>query len=249
VAGVAASTGILIAYDQDLVDNTRKGMHHLGISGTGKQKDIIPGIPVQYPTDVGSAIYYFGDGMVPAVALTGILGYGLIASDDRALLTASHLAAGLLTTGVLCQTIKHTTGRQTPIRATQDGGKWQWFPNQREYMKNVPSYDAYPSGHVATLMLTMTVLHEDYPGAWWILPAGWTLMVPLMFQMMNNGVHWASDYPIAIAMGYGLGKQAASHGRTVSDASASGWERPAVQYSFVPMPVAGGGGLAAVGTF
>lgn len=32
---------------------------------------------------------------------------------------------------------------------------------------------------------------------------------------MNNGVHWASDYPLGLALGYGLGKVAVSHGRKV----------------------------------
>ena len=31
--------------------------------------------------------------------------------------------------------------------------------------------------------------------------------------MVNNGVHWASDYPLGIAMGYVFGKASAKLGR------------------------------------
>jgi hypothetical protein len=34
---------------------------------------------------------------------------------------------------------------------------------------------------------------------------------------MNNGVHWASDYPLAIALGYSFGKIIQARGHTVYD--------------------------------
>jgi hypothetical protein len=34
----------------------------------------------------------------------------------------------------------------------------------------------------------------------------------LMFQMINNGVHWVSDYPLGIAMRYNIGKISAHRG-------------------------------------
>jgi hypothetical protein len=37
-----------------------------------------------------------------------------------------------------------------------------------------------------------------------------------MFQMVNNGVHWVSDYPLGIAMGYVIGKIAAHLGENQS---------------------------------
>jgi hypothetical protein len=39
------------------------------------------------------------------------------------------------------------------------------------------------------------------------------MMTMLGLQMMNNGVHWASDYPVALALGYGLGRIAVRRGR------------------------------------
>jgi hypothetical protein len=79
------------------------------------------------------------------------------------------------------------------------------------------------------------------------------MMALLGFQMMNNDVHWASDYPLAIAIGYGLGKHAVSRGRTLVDAPDSketSSKKDATTLEVAPFPVQGrGGGLALSGTF
>ena len=36
----------------------------------------------------------------------------------------------------------------------------------------------------------------------------------LGYAMLNNGVHWASDYPVGIALGYAFAKIAVRNGRT-----------------------------------
>lgn len=251
VAGIAVATAGLLIFDQDLVD----GAHRLGRRAhisEGKMKTV-PVVPIPYPTDAGSALYYIGDGMVPVTLTAAILGYGLITSDRRVLQTSSHLAEGLLSVAVVAQTLKHLTGRESPSRATESGGRWRPFPDPSAYMRNVPAFDAFPSGHMATAMVTVTVLAEDYPEYWLIRPVGYGLMTLLGFQMMNNDVHWASDYPLAIGIGYGLGKRAVSHGRKVvpaadgSDDVASRDRRRGV--SVLPLPMKDGGALLVSGTF
>ena len=59
----------------------------------------------------------------------------------------------------------------------------------------------------------LTIITQNYPEYPIIKPVGYTLMTLLAIQMMNNGVHWASDYPLSIAMGYYLGKIAVDGGR------------------------------------
>ena len=39
----------------------------------------------------------------------------------------------------------------------------------------------------------------------------------LGWQMLNNGAHWASDYPLGIAMGYLVGKISTRLGRSPGD--------------------------------
>lgn len=254
IAGLAAVTGGLVAVDQDIFNGAKDVGHNLNISGSnGKMGRAWSGSPIQYPTDIGTALYYIGDGMIPISIATGMLGYGLASSDVRSLQTSSQLAEGILSVAIVVQTIKRTTGRESPDKRTQSGGAWRPFPSFKEYGKDIPKYDAFPSGHLATTMMTITVLADNYPEYTLIKPIGYGLMTLLGFQMMNNGVHWASDYPIAIAIGYGLGKVAVSHGRKVvstGNIPEKSSKRSLISdIAMLPMPIENGGALFAVGTF
>lgn len=82
-------------------------------------------------------------------------------------------------------------------------------------------YDAFPSGHLSTAMVAVTVISSNYPEYTFMKPLGYTLMSALTFQMVNNGGHWYSDYPLAIAMGWMFGKIAVDRGRVKAANSAS----------------------------
>ena len=77
-------------------------------------------------------------------------------------------------------------------------------------MENTSSYDAMPSDHVATLTSTVTVIGKNYPEVKWIRPVGYTLIGVLGIEMMNSGVHWASDYPLGFLIGYSVGSVVAN---------------------------------------
>jgi membrane-associated phospholipid phosphatase len=142
--------------------------------------------------------------------------YGFIASDNRALRTASQITEAVLASGAVVQVLKHITGRQSPFVSTMPGGRWDFFPNQINYHKHVPSYDAFPSGHVTTALATVVVIAENYPDIKWIKPLGYTLTGLLAISMVNTGIHWYSDYPLAVVFGYTFGMIAA-HPEGVSD--------------------------------
>lgn len=108
--------------------------------------------------------------------------------------------------GIITQALKHLTARESPFSSIQNRGKWKFFPNQKEYSKHVPHYDAFPSGHIATLMGAVTIISDNYPEYRFIRPAGYALCGLLGFAMVNNGVHWVSDYPLELAIGYVMGK-------------------------------------------
>ncbi|OIO60130.1 MAG: hypothetical protein COX57_09405 [Alphaproteobacteria bacterium CG_4_10_14_0_2_um_filter_63_37] len=220
---VVLSTGVLIYYDQKLINGAQNLGRRWGIGNKDNTKPYfsIFGQPIRGPSDVGSAMYFIGDGWLHSSFALGFLGYGYFGEDSRALRTGSELVEGLMTTAFATQTLKHITGRESPIRATQGGGVWRFFPNQIDYHQHVPSFDAFPSGHLATGVMTVTVIAENYPEYTFVQPLGWTLLGLLSFQMMNNGVHWASDYPLAIAMGYGFGKVAVARGRAIEAHSAN----------------------------
>ncbi len=241
---VIASTALLLVADQYLVDKARNLGDHLGITHTQYQKTVvelpIPGAKkkpgLEGPFDSGSALYFIGDGWVDLGIAGSFLGYGLARSDNRALRTSSELAESIIAGGTVVQVLKHVTGRESPFTTNTPGGTWRFFPNQFKYAKNVPKYDAFPSGHLCAAMSAVTVIADNYPEHTYVRPVGYTLMGMLAFQMLNNGVHWASDYPLALAMGYGFGKIAVRKGRSGTGADVH----------LYPMAMRGGAGITAI---
>jgi len=152
---------------------------------------------------------YMGDGRPQFGLSAAFAAYGFIASDRRALRTGSEISEAILACGVVVQVLKHITGRESPYLSTRPGGRWDFFPNQIQYHKHVPAYDAYPSGHIATALTTVTVVVENYPEWWWARPLGYTIVGLIGISMGNTGIHWYSDYPLGLALGYSFGMIAA----------------------------------------
>jgi len=208
---ITASTLLLIKYDKELIDEAQRLGKKLGIKPHGEAEmnddlSIGPFPILRTTSSEGAFLYMIGDGTTHISITAGFFIHGMLSNNDKSLSVSSQLFEGLIDVALVTQTLKHITGRESPFVATTDTGKWRWFPNQEKYHKNVPKYDAFPSGHLATTMMTVTVLSQNYPDNVYIKPIGYTAMGLLSFQMMNNGVHWASDYPLALAIGYTFGK-------------------------------------------
>ncbi|MDH5302014.1 MAG: phosphatase PAP2 family protein [Gammaproteobacteria bacterium] len=209
---IAASTAVLIRYDEDiLLASQRLGRKAGLISDTKTGREIsyvfktdVKGIdlPIYYPANTNSALYYIGDGYTQLAISTGMVSYGLWANDVRALSTVSQNVESLFLTGIVVQILKRSTGREAPFVRDGEGGKWRFFPSMDEYNYNTPNYDAFPSGHVATVVASTEVFAANYPEYGLIRPTGYILSGLLAFGMLNNGVHWAGDYPVGIAIGY-----------------------------------------------
>lgn len=155
---------------------------------------------------VGDGKSQFGLGVAFAL-------YGLIGNDNKALITGSEVIQSVLSSGSVVQVLKHVTGRESPFVSTRDRGRWDFFPDQIEYHKHVPCFDAFPSGHLTTTVATFTVIIENYPDVKWLVPAAVVLTTGLGISMVNTGIHWYSDYPLAIALGYTFGVIAAHPGK------------------------------------
>ncbi len=214
---VGLSTAVLIAFDDPLITAAEHLGDQVGLTREDNTKTFfqVGDVAVlRLPTDVGSLMYFIGDGWTHAAIAASFLATGAWADDDRAYRTGFQIIEGMITTTIATQTIKHITGRESPYHASQPAGRWDFFPNQITYHENIPAYDAYPSGHLAVGSMVLTVIHKNYPEKTWVLPTGVTLLSLLSFQMMNNGVHWASDYPLAIALGYTFGSIAYERGQS-----------------------------------
>lgn len=160
--------------------------------------------------DISDVFVYIGDGK-PQFGLAAAFGvYGFWKEDDRALRTASQLVETILACGTVIQILKHITGRESPFVSTRTNGRWVFFPDQVEYHKHVPHYDAFPSGHIATATATLVVVMENYP-EWkpWLKPLSYFIIAGIGVGLSNTGIHWWSDYPLGIALGYQFGMIAA----------------------------------------
>jgi hypothetical protein len=213
---IILSSALMIHYDQEITDNVQRLGRKLGI---GNNENTVATMKIggvsllRRPSDLGSAMYFIGDGWITLGLAGGFLSTGYFTEDPRTRTVGQQLLQGILLTGITTQVIKRATGRQSPIRSDKPGGRWKLLPSFSEYQKDTSKYDAFPSGHLATTMTTFMIISENYPEYKWIKPTGYTLMSLLAFQMVNNSVHWAGDYPLAIGIGYMIGKTIVENGR------------------------------------
>ena len=187
---------------------------------------------IKAPENLNTAFYQLGQGFPGLLIGAGLFTYGKIKNDYRALSTASQLAEAFILMGVNTQIIKRITGRQSPANATVNGGRWQPFPAFKNYQANTPNYDAFPSGHIATMMSTITILAENYPKKKYIKPVGYSLIGLVSLSMINNNVHWISDYPLAIGLGYLCAMQVIKRSRKIVSTTSSKKNKGGLSYTF-----------------
>lgn len=148
---------------------------------------------------------YLGDGKIQFGIAGAYALYGFAFNDDRAIRTASQVAEVILASGGVVQLLKHLTGRESPFTATTPTGRWAFLPNQIEYLHHVPHYDAFPSGHIATALATLTVIAENYPEKKWIKYVGYPIVGSIAVGLVSTSIHWWSDIPLGMVIGYSFG--------------------------------------------
>jgi membrane-associated phospholipid phosphatase len=208
-AVVVASTALLIPFDQRILDGVKRSSDHIHLQPQTDYKILLQVGDtkiLKLPKNINTALYQIGEGGTSMLVSGGLYIYGKISKDYRALQTASDLAETFITMGITTQVLKRISGRESPFVRTQPGGAWHPFPSFKEYQQNTPSYDAFPSGHLATMMATVTVLTTNYPEKKWIGILGYSLIGLSGWAMINTEVHWIADYPLALALGYISGK-------------------------------------------
>jgi hypothetical protein len=206
---VAVATGILIPLDQPITDAVKSASRTIHLHAETDYKVVLKSGETKVfkvPNNLNSGLYQLGEGGTSMMVAGGMFIYGKITHDYRALQTASDLTETFITMGITTQVLKRISGRQSPFMATARGGKWQPFPSFHEFQVNTSNYDAFPSGHLATMMATVTVLRENYPDNKWLPFVGYGLIGLTGWAMINTEVHWIGDYPLALALGYISGK-------------------------------------------
>ena len=216
-AAIAGSTTVLYHYDLDILKKVQEDGRRMGIGNEENTRTVLEVGPypiLRLPSDTGSTMYFLGDGWTHTTIAAGFFLNGWATGNNRPYNTGLQLIHAMGISTFFNQFLKRTTGRESPSQRTSERGTWRPFPNPIEYGKHTSSYDAFPSGHVMTATVTFTVISANYPEYnMFIIPLGAAWVGTLGWQMMNNGVHWASDYPLAIGMGIVMGHMATHLGQ------------------------------------
>lgn len=209
-AGILSSTAILYQYDEDILLSTQAQGRRWGLTNKDNTKTFVKlgAYDIfRLPTDGASTLYFLGDGWLHVWIAGGFVGAGKLSHNTRAVNTGYELLNGMIVSTVFSQALKHAFGRQSPNQSSEERGKWRPFPSIPAYNSRTAEYDAMPSGHIMTATLTFTVIRGNFPEYDnLLLPLEVVWLSALGFGMVNNGVHWVSDYPLGIAMGYVFGK-------------------------------------------
>jgi PAP2 superfamily len=207
------ATASFIMFDQQMINGVKRFSRTIHLDNTaiyhpildfkvGSQNVLI----YRAPGNLNTFLYQLGEGIPPLLISGGLFTYGLIKNDYRARSTANQITQVIITMGLATQTFKRISGRESPFRATSDGGRWSPFQSFSNYNRHVSQYDAFPSGHMATMMASLVVFADNYPEKHWIRPVGFAIMTLTGLAMLNTEVHWMSDYPLALGLGYVFGK-------------------------------------------
>ncbi len=219
---ILGSSALLIAFDQQILDGCQQFGRFIHLDPNRKFHRAVAlnigslevGV-LDLPQNLNSFFYFLGEGWPSIMVAGGFWGYGISKNDYRARQTASQLGEMFFSLAITTQLLKRLSGRQSPFQSTKSGGEWHPFVNWGTYQKDVSNYDGFPSGHLATIMATVTILAGNYPTNKYIKPVGYSIMGLVGYAMVNNGVHWAGDYPLAIAIGYACGEIALGRGQKI----------------------------------
>jgi membrane-associated phospholipid phosphatase len=197
-------------YDQVWYENIRDFGNNIGLNEYSQMQKAFcfhPKACIQVPSDTATSLYYLGDGITYLTLASSFLTYGKIYKDKRAISTGSQMIEGLIDIAVTTQVLKRVFGRQTPMKATQDRGTFTPFVNLNTYQSNIPSYDSFPSGHVAAVTSSFVIMNENYPEYSTLIKTSYALVMSVLsLEMIHLGVHYTSDYPLGIIIGYYFGK-------------------------------------------
>jgi hypothetical protein len=215
---IVGSTAILVEDDERWLAESRRIGRKLDWSPHDKTEtkfEVFHKNILRLPSDKGSTMYFLGDGWMHMSIAAGFLATGQLTENNKTFNVGMQLVHAMFTSTIYNQALKRSFGRETPNFETKKRGAMHPFPGFKNYGENSAKYDAMPTGHMMTAMSTFSILHFNYPQYDpWIFSVGAVWSTALMLQMVNNGVHWWSDYPLGIGMGYLFARQAYNMGKS-----------------------------------
>lgn len=211
---IGVSTGILIFADEAIANGVQEFSHNIHLHPEESNLTMWavkignkPTTILKAPKNLNTALYQVGQGFPGLLIGAGLFISGKINHSYRAASTASQLMESFILMGVGTQLLKRITGRQSPQPGNENSNNWKILPSFKNFQRHTSYFDAFPSGHLATLMSTVTTLSQNYPEIKWIKPVGYSITGLVAAAMINNNAHWISDYPLALGLGYVCARQ------------------------------------------
>jgi len=183
VAGSIALTGVLFATDDGTYEIFKNA------------RDTNPFLKKTSPI-----ITQLGDGKFPMLLFVSFGVFHLITGDKKSGNAALLGLESFIFSGVAIQLLKHTFGRERPSNSTMDGGKWHG-PTLFPKGQSLADFDAFPSGHTATIFAAASSLSYIYPNG--IVPyVSYGIASLVALSRVTESTHWLSDCFIGGLIGY-----------------------------------------------
>jgi membrane-associated phospholipid phosphatase len=139
-------------------------------------------------------------------------GLSIIMNSKKGLQTSLYAFEAMLNSGLWVRLGKLFAGRERPSAAYEyskhPSGIWKGPINQfiNKEKRSVASYDAFPSGHTATIFSIATVFAEQYKDIKIVPIISYSFATLVGVSRMLEHTHWASDVFLGACIGYICGK-------------------------------------------
>ena len=160
-------------------------------------------------------ITQFG-GKYEIYTLGALTARSIISKNEKLKTTVLLATQAYLTSSVWVDLLKATTGRVKPFYQPSGNEEmepnWYWpfyqFARNKNGKKNGESnFSAFPSGHTAVAFAVATVFAKQYRDNAIVPILAYSVASMVGVTRVIENTHWASDIPIAAALGYVCAKQ------------------------------------------
>ncbi len=164
------------------------------------------GIRVRSSTlsQVSPVVSMMGLGSFSIALFSGFYAFHFVSGDESSLSAANLGMESFLLSGVATQVLKNLFGRERPSMATREGGRWSgplsYFEHRDNGSKSIASYDAFPSGHTATIFAAAATIADSYHERWVGYVAYGTATIVGVSRIMESA-HWPSDVFVGAIIG------------------------------------------------
>jgi hypothetical protein len=148
--------------------------------------------------------------------------YSLIGNDKRAQVTTLLATQAMITSGIWTRVGKLITSRERPSasysQSQEPGGEWYGMLDYIHHgygnkKMSISSFDAFPSGHTATVFSIATVFAKMYADQPVIPVIAYSTATLVGLSRLTEHAHWMSDVLVGAALGYLCGTQVVNNYR------------------------------------